>query len=206
MGNSPETGGTWSPALASGTGVFDPSQDAAGVYTYTLIGTPPCANSTASVTVTVNPTPNPGEAGVAPFCANSPADDLFNYLGGTPDAGGTWSPALASGTGVFDPAQDTAGVYTYTVSGTAPCTPQSTTVTVTINPIPNAGTDNSIVLCETSPAVDLFTQLGNSPETGGTWSPPLASGTGVFDPSQDAEGCIRIPLSEHHPVQTVRPV
>ncbi|MBC8882869.1 hypothetical protein H9X57_04250 [Flavobacterium piscinae] len=86
------------------------------MYTYTLIGTPPCANSTASVTVTVNPTPNPGEAGVAPFCANSPADDLFNYLGGTPDAGGTWSPALASGTGVFDPAQDTAGVYTYTVS------------------------------------------------------------------------------------------
>ncbi|MBC8882871.1 hypothetical protein H9X57_04260 [Flavobacterium piscinae] len=50
-------------------------------------------------------------------------------------------------------------MYTYTVSGTAPCTPQSTTVTVTINPIPNAGTDNSIVLCETSPAVDLFTQL-----------------------------------------------
>ncbi|MBC8882873.1 hypothetical protein H9X57_04270 [Flavobacterium piscinae] len=77
-------------------------------------------------------------------------------------------------------------MYTYTVSGTAPCTPQSTTVTVTINPIPNAGTDNSIVLCETSPAVDLFTQLGNSPETGGTWSPALASGTGVFDPSQDA--------------------
>jgi gliding motility-associated-like protein len=174
--------------LASGTGVFDPSQDAAGTYTYTITGTPPCADSTASVTVTVNPIPNPGQAGTAEFCANSPADDLFNYLGGTPDAGGTWSPPLASGTGVFDPTQDTAGVYTYTVSGIAPCTPQSTTVTVTINPIPNAGTNGNTTVCETSPSVDLFTLLGNSPETGGTWSPALASGTGVFDPSQDAAG------------------
>ena len=188
LGNSPETGGSWSPALASGTGVFDPGVDPAGVYVYTLIGTPPCENSTARVTVTVNPTPNPGEAATAVFCANGAPEDLFNSLGGTPDAGGTWSPPLASGTGVFDPTQDTAGTYTYTVSGTAPCTPQSTTVTVTINPIPNAGTDGSITLCETSPVVDLFTLLGNSPETGGSWSPALASGTGVFDPGVDPAG------------------
>ncbi len=113
---------------------------------------------------------------------------MFNSLGGTPDAGGTWSPALANGTGVFDPTQDTAGTYTYTVNGTAPCTPQSTTVTVTINPIPNAGTSGSITLCTTSPSIDLFTLLGNSPETGGTWSPALASGTGLFDPSVDTAG------------------
>jgi gliding motility-associated-like protein len=188
LGNNPEVGGSWSPALASGTGVFDPSQDTAGVYTYTIIGTPPCENSSASITVTVNPIPNPGEAGVAPFCENSPADDLFNYLGGTPDAGGTWSPPLASGTGVFDPAEDTAGVYTYTVNDLGPCDPQSTTVTVTINPIPNAGTSNAIVLCETDAAIDLFTLLGNNPEVGGSWSPALASGTGVFDPSQDTAG------------------
>ncbi|WP_291093991.1 hypothetical protein [Flavobacterium sp. UBA2787] len=188
LGNDPEVGGSWSPALASGTGVFDPAQDTAGVYTYTIIGTPPCDNSSATITVTVNPIPNPGTAGSAPFCENGAPEDLFNYLGGTPDAGGTWSPALTSGTGVFDPAQDTAGVYTYTVNGIFPCDPQSTTVTVTINPIPNAGTSDAIVLCETDAAIDLFTLLGNNPEVGGSWSPALASGTGVFDPSQDTAG------------------
>ena len=188
LGNSPETGGTWSPALASGTGVFDPAVDTAGTYTYTIVGTPPCADSTASVTVSVTPSLNPGTAGAVAFCANGTPEDLFNSLGGTPDAGGTWSPSLASGTGVFDPTQDTAGTYTYTVNGTAPCTPQSTTVTVTINPIPNAGTSGSITLCTTSPSIDLFTLLGNSPETGGTWSPALASGTGVFDPAVDTAG------------------
>ena len=38
-------------------------------------------------------------------------------MSGTPDTGGTWSPALASGSGIFDPAVDTAGVYTYTHVG-----------------------------------------------------------------------------------------
>ncbi|WP_299517894.1 gliding motility-associated C-terminal domain-containing protein, partial [uncultured Flavobacterium sp.] len=188
LGNNPEVGGSWSPALASGTGVFDPAQDTAGVYTYTIIGTPPCDNSSATITVTVNPIPNPGTAGSAPFCENGAPEDLFNYLGGTPDAGGTWSPPLASGTGVFDPAQDTAGVYTYTVGGDDECNPQSTTVTVTINSIPNAGTNGETTVCITDASFDLFTLLGNNPELGGSWLPTLASGTGIFNPAVDPAG------------------
>jgi len=46
---------------------------------------------------------------------------LFGALGGTPEAGGSWTPTLAG-----------AGVYTYTVTGAAPCSySSSATVTVT---------------------------------------------------------------------------
>ena len=32
----PELGGTWSPVMTSGTGVFDPVTDAVGPYAYTI--------------------------------------------------------------------------------------------------------------------------------------------------------------------------
>ncbi|MBA6152328.1 gliding motility-associated C-terminal domain-containing protein [Gelidibacter maritimus] len=188
LGGTPETGGTWSPALASGTGVFDPSQDTAGVYTYTLQGPAPCGTVSSTVTVTINPEAAPGIDGTLALCIDSAPEDLFDSLGGTPETGGTWSPALASGTGVFDPTQDTAGVYTYKVSGVAPCADATATVTVTVNPLPNPGTDATLILCSHDAPQDLFESLGGSPDAGGVWSPALASGTGVFDPSQDTAG------------------
>lgn len=188
LGGTPETGGTWSPALASGTGIFDPSVDAPGIYTYTVNGTSPCGDATAIVEVTVNPGVDPGINGTLEICSGSAPTDLFDSLGGTPQLGGTWSPALASGTGVFDPSLDAAGTYTYTVYGDAPCGDASATVTVIIDPLLDAGTDGSLILCENDATQDLFNSLGGTPETGGTWSPALASGTGVFDPSQDVAG------------------
>jgi gliding motility-associated-like protein len=186
LGNNPDLGGTWSPALASGTGIFTPGTDPAGTYNYTIID-PICGNQSATVTVNVNPIPNPGDNGTAEFCENGAAEDLINYLGGTPDPNGVWSPALASGTGVFDPTTDPAGTYTYTIID-AICGNQSATVTVTINPIPNPGTNSTTTVCETDPAFDLFPLLGNNPDLGGTWSPALASGTGIFTPGTDPAG------------------
>ncbi|GGD17032.1 hypothetical protein GCM10011343_04790 [Flavobacterium orientale] len=188
LGNNPDTNGTWSPALASGTGLFNPAVDPAGVYTYTVLGIAPCPNATANVTVALNPQPIAGTSGTANLCATSPSVDLFTYLGGSPQTGGTWSPALASGTGIFNPAVDPAGVYTYTVIGTPPCENETATVTVILSPEPNAGSDGSVDLCVTSTPVDLFTLLGNNPDTGGTWSPALASGTGLFNPAVDPAG------------------
>jgi len=188
LGGTPQAGGTWTPTLNSGTGIFNPGIDVAGTYTYTITGTPPCSSDTATVTISVTPGPNAGISGNAVFCQNSPAQDLFLSLGGTPQVGGTWSPALASGTGVFDPAVDPAGVYTYTFAGNQPCDDDTATVTVTINPIPEAGDNGTAFFCTNYPAADLLTFLGGSPQPGGTWSPPLASGTGIFDPLVDAAG------------------
>jgi len=76
-----------------------------------------------------------------------------------PDSGGTWTPALASGTSIFDPTLDPAGAYTYSFNVPG-CTPVSAVVVITVNTAPNAGTDNAITLCDQDATLDLFTQLG----------------------------------------------
>ncbi len=135
-----DTGGTWTPALTSGTGVFDPLADASGTYTYTL--TNACGTSSSDVVVTVTQAPNAGSDNAVLICVIDGPTDLFAFLG-TADTGGTWSPALASGTGVLDPLVDNSGTYTYTVMATAPClTDASADITVTIGDSTEPGVDN----------------------------------------------------------------
>ncbi|MBC8882866.1 hypothetical protein H9X57_04235 [Flavobacterium piscinae] len=62
------------------------------MYTYTLIGTPPCANSTANVTVTIDSTANAGVfTGIQSVCASEGTFDLNNLLDGTQQTGGIWT-------------------------------------------------------------------------------------------------------------------
>jgi hypothetical protein len=192
LGGSPETGGTWSPALASGSGLFDPAVDPPGTYTYTVpSANTVCPDASASVTVDILAPPSAGTDGALEICqGDTTTFDLFNSLGGSPQTGGTWSPALASGTGVFDPAVDPAGIYTYTVpSSNTVCPDASASVTVDILAPPSAGTDGTLEICQgDTTTFDLFNSLGGSPETGGTWSPALTSGSGLFDPAVDPPG------------------
>jgi gliding motility-associated-like protein len=188
LGPDAQTGGTWSPVLSSGTGVFNPAVDPAGNYTYTLAGSATCGSDSAVVTVTVIQGPDAGQDGAVTFCINSTPQDLFLSLNGTPQTGGTWSPALASGSGLFNPAVDAAGVYTYTFIGNQPCDNDTATVTVTVNPIPDAGESSSVIFCSNFAPADLILNLQGTPQPGGTWSPALASGSGVFNPLVDAPG------------------
>jgi len=122
LGGTPAAGGTWSPAFAG-----------AGVYTYTVAAVAPCTgNATATVTVSEQAQPNAGTNGTLSICSTASAQSLFAQLGGTPDAGGSWSgPSTVIG-GNYDPSTMDAGVYTYTVVAVAPCTGNATaTVTVT---------------------------------------------------------------------------
>jgi gliding motility-associated-like protein len=134
LGGSPDLGGAWSPALTSGTGLFDPSVDLAGTYTYTV--TNPCGSVGSDIVVTMPVDPDPGNNGLVTFCSNDPTYDLFTALGGTPDIGGTWSPALVSGTGLFNPSVDLGGIYTYTM--TTACGAFTSQVDVTLNPAGDA--------------------------------------------------------------------
>lgn len=134
---SADIGGTWSPALASGTSIFNPLVDVSGTYTYTLTNS--CGTVSSDVVVTVTPAPNAGTDNTADICVINGVTDLFQLLGSEAQAGGAWSPALASGTGAFDPLVDTAGVYTYTVAAVSPCSPDSSaeiTVAISDSPAP----------------------------------------------------------------------
>src|SRR5690606_38879573 len=188
LGPDAQTGGTWTPSLSGGGNIFNPGVDAGGVYTYTVTGAGPCGTDASTVIISVTPGPDAGENGSLTLCVDSDPQDLFNFLNGTPQVGGVWSPALASGSGVFNPAVDAPGVYTYTFFGNQPCDNDTATVTVTVNPLPDAGTDGIVTFCTNFAPADLFNYLGGTPQAGGTWSPALSSGTGVFNPAVDSAG------------------
>lgn len=184
----PDTGGTWTPALASGGNIFDPAIDTAGLYTYTVTTTPSCATDSSELTISITTQRDPGQDGDLVLCSTDAAVNLFNSINGTPENGGVWTPVLSSGTGLFNPAIDPAGTYTYTIPALNSCPAISSNVTVTVNTAANAGLDNTIDLCSTGASVDLNTLLLGTPEAGGIWTPTLNSGTSFFDPTIDLAG------------------
>ncbi|MBL8003126.1 MAG: PKD domain-containing protein, partial [Flavobacteriales bacterium] len=188
LGGAPQSGGSWSGPSPVPGGMFDPATMSAGIYTYTVTGTAPCPDATATVTVNVVPPPDAGTDGSLAVCSTAPPSSLFAQLGGTPDAGGSWSGPSPVAGGMFDPATMSAGVYTYTVAGTSPCASASATVTVNLSSLPNAGTPGSTTLCTSSAPAALFGLLGGAPQPGGTWSGPSPVIGGQFDPVTMAPG------------------
>ncbi|MFD0837166.1 gliding motility-associated C-terminal domain-containing protein [Mariniflexile aquimaris] len=185
-----DAGGVWTNDDGVGT-LTGSTFDATGVtpgnyqFTYLVTASAPCVDASTTITVTVDGPLNAGTNNALDVCSNNGTTDLFGLIGSA-DTGGTWSPAMASGTGVFNPLVDASGTYTYMLSNA--CGTVSSEVVVTVTLAPNAGTDNTAAICVIDGPTDLFTFLGTSAQSGGTWSPALPSGTGVFDPSADAPG------------------
>lgn len=191
LGGTPDSGGSWTaPGGGAFDGTFTPGTDAQGVYTYNVTALAPCANASATVTVAVVSLPDPGSAGVMTLCTSGAAQDLFAVLGGTPDAGGTWTaPGGGAHSGSLDPATDAAGVYTYTINVPPPCASVSSTVTISLQAPPDPGLNGAELLCVTSPAIDLFGSLQGSPDAGGIWTAPGGGAFGgAFTPGTDAPG------------------
>lgn len=131
---NPETGGFWTPALSSGTNIFDASQDNEGtyIYNYDIVCDGLTVNETVSINVTFEQSPYAGTNTSKSFCASESPFDLFALLG-TTDSSGNWSLNGTPRTnGIIDPSTDVAGDYIYTIPATAACEAVSATVTVTI--------------------------------------------------------------------------
>ncbi|MBK8498115.1 MAG: gliding motility-associated C-terminal domain-containing protein [Flavobacteriales bacterium] len=190
LGGTPDAGGTWNGPGGLSSGIFDPSLAVPGAYVYTVAGTAPCVNASATVMVNVNASPNAGSNGVLTVCSNMPPVMLANSLGGAPSVNGTWTdPNNAAFAGIYVPGTSAPGAYTYTVIGTAPCPNSSATVTVAQNTAPNAGNDAAAILCSSSGTTTLTTLLNGSPQPGGIWTDPSgAVASNFFDPSSGSTG------------------
>ena len=181
-----DPGGSFSPAFASGTTVFDPTVDAAGTYTYRVNSTNgSCPDDTSLIKIIIT-APKPANAGpdvTLTFCSTAGMQNLYDSLGAGANPNGTFEGLT---NGMFDPSTaDTTNSITYTVDDTAPCTTGSDTATYTINILqgPNAGENGSVTLSNTSTdTVNLSSYLGGTPDTGGTFSPGNANGD--FTPSE----------------------
>jgi len=193
LGGNPVNGGTWTgPSNLTGgfLGIFNPTTMNAGTFTYT-VGIGNCQES-SNVTVTIENNNNAGNDTTADLCSDGIPINLFNLLGGNPDNNGTWTgPSNLSGgdAGTFSPATMNPGTFTYTV-GTAPCH-YSSKVAVNIIPSGNAGENEIIYLCNNSPVLNLFDELGGNPDDNGIWtgSSSLSSGNlGTFNPASMSGG------------------
>lgn len=201
LGGAPNSGGTWTTSgnIPFPTGIFVPGTSTAGTYTYTVAGTAPCANDQATVTVTQVTARNAGTNGTLTTCSSSAPTDMFPLLGGGPQAGGTWYKPVPPGGAVagsfYNPALPglPAGVYTYVLTGTAPCPNDSATVTVVENQAPNAGTNGTLTLCNTGATVNLISALGGSPGGSGSWLDPSNQPfpTGQFNPATGTAGAYK---------------
>jgi hypothetical protein len=205
LGGTPQSGGAWTGPSAVVGGQYDPATMTPGVYTYTVTGTAPCANATATVTVTETGEPDAGANGTLTVCSTGAAASLFAQLGGTPDAGGTWSGPSPVVGGQYDPATMNPGVYTYTIAAVAPCTGATATVTVTENAAANAGANGALTVCSSGAAVSLFTSLGGTPQSGGAWTGPSAVVGGQYDPATMTPGVYTYTVTGTAPCPNARP-
>jgi hypothetical protein len=156
-------------------------------FTYTVPSINDCPDQVNTVTVNIVPLPNAGEDGTANFCTAGAAEDLFTYLlpknEVAPEAGGTWTFNGNPHSGTFDPLNDIAGVYTYTVEKT-PCDPDTATVTVTTDSQVKIGSGNTLTYCETKlgsiPVVNLFSEIVGETDTNGVWTNDSRNCNGRF--------------------------
>ena len=185
-----DAGGTWTDDNTSGalTGnMIDTNGLAVGSYnfTYTVLANAPCFNTTETVTITIEEPVTAGTGTDISLCSVDASINLFNQLAGE-TAGGSWTLNGAAVSNTINPSTDVSGTYIYTV--VSACNFSTESVEITIQQAANAGSDNTVTFCESDGTVDLLTQLMGTPDTTGTWSPALTSGTNIFDPSQDGTG------------------
>jgi gliding motility-associated-like protein len=125
-------------------------------------------DSIVTTNLTINQLPNVGTNNATSLCTLDLSTDLFPLLGGA-DVGGSWSPSLSSGTGVFNPGIDPGGNYNYVINN-APCPADSSTITVTINPSPTVAITTNDDNCASEEGSIILTNLTGTPPINYSWN------------------------------------
>lgn len=134
LGDGVSTCGVWTgPTGNTFSGTFDPATGTPGAHTYTTNCAGGCPQDNATITISVSEPPNAGTSTSITLCVTSGPISLLGVLGAA--TGGTWTdPNGSAFNGTLNPATAISGVYTYTVTGVAPCTSAQAVVAVVIDP------------------------------------------------------------------------
>jgi hypothetical protein len=171
-------GGIWfdPQSVPVPNGIFVPGVSLPGFYIYQIPLLPPCEEAFQYVEVYYTPNTSAGIGGPLQVCSQSgvPPVDLFEELGGTPEAEGMWTgPSALTGpnNSLYTPGVNTPGAYTYTVPGIAPCGAHSATLTVQGVAPPNAGNGSTVTLCPIDTG-NVLNPYVTGEQTTGSWYNP----------------------------------
>lgn len=152
-----------------------PTSGGLKTYTYHVTDNFGCSYDT-TISVFVKDPGNPGVDTAIKLCLNQGTINAFDYLGGNPDVGGTWTGTGVNSSGQFDPVAAGVGVfdidYTKTTGG---C---DTTATITVTVVNDVVIDFSFDITKgcTEDAVH-FTNLSQA----GTYQWKYGDGTLPYD-------------------------
>lgn len=156
LNGSPMTGGTWrNSANQIVDGIFNPTNEPAGNYTYYYpnVG---CSSVQTTLAISLEQLHNAGNDGSAGLCSSANTFNLNSMLSSNAQTGGVWTNA--SGTIIPSVINVDANIptqqYTYTVVGTA-CPNDAASFIVTVGAVQPGISNQSLSFCATDPAVVL---------------------------------------------------
>lgn len=192
-----------SPSLASGTGMFDPIVDVAGEYTVTVHNEEGCEDDSAVVTVEIRNQSDEGqncpivEFTTQQFCESEGSGNNFYrpavaHLSASVEGDAVVWYASEEATEPLATEELLIDGEDYFAGDASRTCMERPRVVVSLSESPNAGATTQITVNSTDAPFDLLDVYNPSilgaPDEGGTFDPPLASGTTIFDPSMDAAG------------------
>ena len=192
LGENAQIDGIWTPSISGDyLGEFNPSVDAPQEYIYTV--SDECNSASSSVILNLGNTETQSTVELQ-LCENASITSLYNVLG-LNNTSGNWSGVsdlfqsqAPEHLGLFNPQEQTFGVYNYTVLNNNGCELSYPVEVSLIEENINAGNDFDLELCIDDTGVNFYNLIGN-PDINGVWSPSLNAGyLGYFNPNTNLSG------------------
>lgn len=197
-----QSGGIWTtPAGTPFNGTYNPTTFSPGFYQYSM-NISGCTYY-SGVTVTEIQNANPGIQTTYLICDTYTPFEMYDFLEGNPDPGGTWFNASNQPmNGVYDPSTMSSGLFVYAINNVPGCNTVFTTMFVDERATPSAGENSSLVVCNGASPFDLFPHIPGNPDTGGFWFRPNGLPfNGNFQPGIDPAGNYRYVVTANAPCE-----
>ena len=115
--------------------------------------------------------------------AGSELIDLSEFLGDDYDEGGTWFLNNSVVNSELPITENITGDYSYVTYGVNDLCNDTSFINLTVNTLPEAGTEAYALVCSGDPSFSMFSKLNGNPQAGGQWYDPNSNTVNdIFDP------------------------